>query len=82
MNLKIVKQKLPNVKNREKRLKKNKQSMDQYENTKMYNICAIKVQKGKKKMREKYWEEIKTPNLSNFWKTKVPRRLINHLGTL
>lgn len=82
MNLKIVKQKLPNVKNREKRLKKNKQSMDQYENTKMYNICTIKAQKGKKKMREKYWEEIKTPNLSNFWKTKVPRRLINHLGTL
>lgn len=56
--------------------------MDLYENIKMYNICTIKVQKGKKKMRQKYWEEIKLPNLSNFWKTKVPRRLTNHLGTL
>lgn len=48
----------------------------------MYNICTIKVQKGKKKMRQKYWEEIKLPNLSNFWKTKVPRRLTNHIGRL
>lgn len=27
--------------------------MDLYENIKMYNICTIKVQKGKKKMRQK-----------------------------
>lgn len=45
----------------------------------MYNSSPKEKEENE---TEKYWEEIKLPNLSNFWKTKVPSILTNHLGTL
>lgn len=84
MNLKIVEQKLPNVQNRGKKdgKKMNRVSWICKKIFKGLIYVQLKSKKKRRKRDRKILEEIKLINLSNFLKTKVPRKFTNHLGTL
>ena len=71
VNLKIEKQKFPNLDNRENRLRKNEQSLkNMWDHSKRSNICVIRVPEGEEIViaAKKEFEEIMAENLPNLGK--------------